>query len=317
MELIGRPEFDRISLGTKQYAKGDRLSISDITNAETAIIVWYHDRPYHLPPVKHTGKIELTRKMNVKRNADGSAMPGSCARITVRVEPDIYNLYEVVDITGTISVISDGKALHNLLSNEPPNMLLRGTYVPHKDLGLIHIRPHVIYKNDNLDLVVTYKDGLYLVSKHMYDGKVFSKPILLSPTADGVYAFIQRSAAMNTDDLIATIQTREADGWTKYPDWGVSLGMFAGTAIAITALSRNHLHNIVMWMTIHIFNDIPEYINMYTPEFIAVMCYEYTLRYGYTIPTKRDFTRPEIYEEGRRCLPDGIDYKYITTNPLA
>lgn len=320
MEFIGRPEFDRISIGDKQYAKGKIIDTTAIMGADKSMIVWYHDRPYILPPAKHTGKIELKRNMKVKRDVDGTVMPSGFKLMSVNVEPNVYHIREAIDITGTVSVISDGKALHKLLIDEPTALAIRGTYVPHEEReNNIHIRPHVIYKNDIIDLVVTYKDGLYLVSKHSYDGKVYGKPILLSPIKEGVYAFIQRCSGTAFEDVVSDIQTRGVDGWSGYlSKWGIDTGFLRGQFMSVISLSRAHLHNIVIWMHNKIFTDRSRghYWDMYSPDAIAALCYEYTLRYGYTKPRKTQFTRDEVYEEGREALGDGADRMYILENPI-
>lgn len=289
-EKISRLEFDRITCGAKQYAMGKLIDIPQVMRSDDPIVIWYRDRPYMMPPPKHTGKIELTKNMKVLFDTDGTKLP-ELRHVQVTIEPDLYRCRYATDITGSVSVVSDGRALHELIET---NTGMVGEYVSHAIVGKFHVRPHIIYKNDNVDLVVTYKDGMYLVSEHTYDGKVFSKPLLVCPMKEGAIAFLIKAFTMKQEDIVAAIPVR-----TK-SEWMTKTG---------TTQNFHHLHRMFLSMRridcVKAVESVTEHgVGL---DHIVAACYELTLRTGYTMPTKQHYSRTDIFEPGRVCLPDGGD----------
>lgn len=347
---ISRFEFERISFGGKQYACGKPISIESLKEAPQSLIVWYHDRPYALPPLKHKPDGILQRPIKIERDLTGNALTGFVTKTEkVFVKANLQYIYEAVDITGTVKVETDFLALNRMILEEP-TMTCKGTYV-HRLHELEedqetdkHCRPYVTYTIGGMQVGVTYRSGIYRIDKlreNDFDPfNPFECRFFWSPSPHSVLAFIQQcnDSGLSGQEIIDNLpnintgrNSRVGLKPKNYPfrkpgQWGTARGLW----IDHTSLCENHLWNIHKWMFDRIFDKLPvEILNpahrpnfeisqnnaMYRIEYtFAALAYELYIRVVNTQPVKNNFSDNEIFEPGRTPLRDGGDVNYIMIN---
>jgi len=329
---INRFEFERISIGDKQYACGKPISIESLKEASKSMIVWYHDRPYSLPPLKHKPDGILQRHIKVERDLTGNALNGFVTKTEkISVKANLQYIYEAVDITGTVKVETDFLALNGMIALEEPSMTYKGTYVhrlheAEEGKPEHNCRPYVTYTIGGMQVGVTYVSGIYRIDKlreNDFDPfNPFERRFFWSPSPHSVLAFIQQCnksglSGQEIIDKLPNINTgrnsRVGLKPNNYPfrkprQWGTNDGL----VIDYSSLSEKHLWNIHKWMFDRIFDKVHvEYKEEYTFNKIAALAYELYIRVTNTTPVKDIFNEDEIFEPGRTPLRDGGDVNYI------
>lgn len=348
---ISRFLFDRISFGDKQYACGKPIPIDVLKEADRAMVVWYHDRPYSLPPLKHKPEGILQRPVKIERDITGNALHGFTTKTEkVFVEANPQYIYEAIDITGTVKVETDFFALNRMIDLEEPTMTCKGIYVhriheteEETDTDK-HCRPYVKYTIGGMSVGVTYRSGIYRIDKlnetNFDPFDPFQCRFFWSPSPYSVLAFIQQcnDSGLSGEEIINELPnintgrnsrknlTPKNHPFRKPGKWGTARGLW----IDHKSICENHLWNIHKWMFDRIFDKVPVeidnpyhrpsfdisqdnrlYKEEYTFNAIAALAYELYIRTMNTEPVKTTFTKDEIFEPGRIPLRDGGDVQYI------